>query len=136
LFVFLEWEWCYFLDPHLLINVRYTHPSLVFSPWFYLLLKYSLLNCFLLSNVGCRSHYYQIPGSTNPQSHVSILSHFSSFKTPTLSHFSSDAGVSLRETNMLLSFKSPCLMSCRRVALRMTHISPCPSKFTLCLFYT
>jgi hypothetical protein len=37
--------------------------------------------------VGCGSGYHQIPRSTNPQAHVSLLSHFSFLAIPTLSHF-------------------------------------------------
>jgi hypothetical protein len=99
------------------------HPSLVFFLCFSLLLQISLLSCFLLSNVGCGSHYYQIPRSTDPQAHVSILSHFSSFEIPTLSHFSSDVGVPLWETNMFLSHNFPMSMSHNHATLKMTHLS-------------
>jgi hypothetical protein len=89
----------------------HTHPSLVFSPCFYLLLRYSLPICFLLSNAGCGSHYYQIPRSADSQARLSIISHFSSFKIPTLCDFSSDVRVPLWETNIFLSHNSLCPVS-------------------------
>jgi hypothetical protein len=89
-------------DPHSLINVSTYTPILSLFPLFFFAPKFSLLSHFPLSNVGCGSGYYQIPRSADPQACVSILSHFSSFAIPTLSHFSSDVGVPLRETNILV----------------------------------